>query len=251
MSRSLKVAHCAHAPHLQCPRGTPVPIACPPGTYSDATDLASVDGCSTCPVGHACGLGTSRPELCVAGQYGATPGQKVRACTGGCAEGHYCPEGSTNSTSVPCRERHAGNRPWTAAHLSHRQSELLVALLQPWADSTPTSEERVFSIASSARPTRSSQFQPHRRARTARQATSSRRQGRVCASHAPVVRGSMKPKAGVSSVRPIHRVLKERRAAMCASTIATVATPPLPRRPPAASGVQKGRAAVGIRLGRR
>ena len=237
---------------LQCPRGTPLPIACPSGTYSDATDLASVDGCSTCPLGHACALGTSTPEPCAAGQYGSTPGQTSSACTGGCSGGHYCPEGSTNSTAVACRECKTVIEP---AHrhlfLQYHIKSSGSLLWQLLADSMPTSAERVSSSASSARPTRSSQHRPHRPARTVHLATSSPHWGRAHAARVAVARCLTTSKANASHVPPILQASKEQRAATCASTIAIAATPPLLPRPSAALRVLKGRAAVGTRLVRR
>eukprot|EP00966_Prymnesium_polylepis_P182433 4226077-Prymnesium_polylepis.1 len=64
----------------------------------------AVEGCETCPIGHACPLGTSTPERCAAGRYGSTLGQKSVECNGPCVQGHYCTEGSTGNTSGVCRE---------------------------------------------------------------------------------------------------------------------------------------------------
>jgi hypothetical protein len=47
-----------------------------------------------------CGLGVAYP--CPAGRYGSTSGQASADCSGYCAEGYYCPEGSTVSTQSPC-----------------------------------------------------------------------------------------------------------------------------------------------------
>ena len=67
-----------------CPNGTiagSVPV-CPAGTYSNATAAA----CSPCP----------------SGRYGNTTGMTAVGCTGLCADGYYCPAGSTNATAALC-----------------------------------------------------------------------------------------------------------------------------------------------------
>lgn len=46
-------------PGFFCPRGTGVPVPCPPGSYSSAPGLSSEDQCQPCPPGHYC----SRPGL--------------------------------------------------------------------------------------------------------------------------------------------------------------------------------------------
>ena len=89
----------------QCPRGTPVAVACDPGYYSNWTDLSSKEECDICPRGKWCAAGTSVPDDCAAGRYGATPAQSSRECTGPCLVGHYCKKGSTTNTSGVCRAR--------------------------------------------------------------------------------------------------------------------------------------------------
>ena len=51
-----------------CPRGSPAPIACPSGTYTDTTGRAS---CITCPSGYVCPTNTSVSTsiLCPRGYY--------------------------------------------------------------------------------------------------------------------------------------------------------------------------------------
>ena len=88
----------------QCPKGTPSAIPCPAGTHSSSDNLASEDGCKTCPLGFACALGTSAPEPCAAGRFGGAPGQTSRECSGACIPGFYCDEGSTTNTSGVCRK---------------------------------------------------------------------------------------------------------------------------------------------------
>ena len=55
--------YCPHRPTLKaiickagsyCPEGSPVPLPCEPGTWSNITGLMSQDECSICPPGHFC-----------------------------------------------------------------------------------------------------------------------------------------------------------------------------------------------------
>ena len=71
-----------------CPAGTEFPTdnPCPPGTYTDSTDLISEGQCETCPAGYACGYGTGgrrNPPM-------------------DCAPGHYCPAGTISPTENDC-----------------------------------------------------------------------------------------------------------------------------------------------------
>lgn len=68
-----------------CPAGTPHPhtFACPPGTYSGATNAVAASDCVSCPVG----------KYCVGGQA---------TVTGDCSSGHYCPLGTNSSRKFPC-----------------------------------------------------------------------------------------------------------------------------------------------------
>ena len=88
----------------QCPKGTPIPRPCPSGTYSSLTSLATEAQCEICGLGSFCPLAASAQELCAAGRFGDTRGQTTRQCTGACAAGHYCEEGSTSSTAAACRK---------------------------------------------------------------------------------------------------------------------------------------------------
>ena len=45
----------------------------------------------------------SEPQLCPAGRYGEEEEEvRTEKCSGSCQPGHFCPQGSTNSTSRPC-----------------------------------------------------------------------------------------------------------------------------------------------------
>jgi len=41
-------------------------------------------------------------KQCAPGRYGAVTGLRSPACSGLCAEGYFCPAGSTSNTSFPC-----------------------------------------------------------------------------------------------------------------------------------------------------
>ncbi|XP_034024625.1 multiple epidermal growth factor-like domains protein 6 [Thalassophryne amazonica] len=120
-----------------CPRGTPVPLPCPAGTFNPLTGNAHQDNCTTCPRGYYCqGEGTVQPALCPAGYYcppglilglefpcpsgtvqnqvGASTPDACTLCpagmfcsqpglsqpTGLCEGGFYCPAGSTSPNST-------------------------------------------------------------------------------------------------------------------------------------------------------
>jgi len=89
-------------PASQCPRATPLAIECPAGKFSNATDLASLDGCQTCALGDACSAGTSVPQRCRAGRFGSASGQTSVECSGACLPGYFCDEGSTSNASGVC-----------------------------------------------------------------------------------------------------------------------------------------------------
>lgn len=68
-----------------CPAGTASPTAlpCAAGTYSPEIDNHLAAQCLVCPAGRYCTGGQALPS-------------------GPCAEGHYCPTGSSSATSVAC-----------------------------------------------------------------------------------------------------------------------------------------------------
>ena len=94
---------------IGCPIGSYCPNAsanytlCPEGTFSNQTNMGSVDECTTCPGGFYCetqGL-TSPTDECGEGYY-CPPGSIERepAATF-CPIGHYCPTGQAQP--LPCR----------------------------------------------------------------------------------------------------------------------------------------------------
>lgn len=68
-----------------CPLGTPASnkFPCPPGTFTDFSNLTSATECSVCPEGH----------YCIGGGGGATDV---------CPRGHYCPLGTLLPHQFPC-----------------------------------------------------------------------------------------------------------------------------------------------------
>ena len=96
-------------PGMFCPGNTTYAseFQCPPGTYSNATHLASVDECLPCPAGWYCGEhGLTGPSgLCDAGWYchagSSTPQPAGGAAGAPCTAGHYCDDGSQLPVACP------------------------------------------------------------------------------------------------------------------------------------------------------
>ena len=65
------------------------PPVCPPGEYLDITYLGKTSPMLTC-------------KMCAEGYYGNSSDLKTSSCSGKCAAGCYCPEGSTSYCQVPC-----------------------------------------------------------------------------------------------------------------------------------------------------
>ena len=72
------------------------------GTFNPFVGVSSEAGCTQCPMGQWCARGTAYPQPCAAGRVGDMPGQTSPMCTGVCAVGHYCVEGSTSTTAGVC-----------------------------------------------------------------------------------------------------------------------------------------------------
>jgi hypothetical protein len=53
-----------------------------------------------CPAGFYCQGGVAFP--CPAGRYGGREGETLTLCSGPCASGYWCPEGSNASTQIAC-----------------------------------------------------------------------------------------------------------------------------------------------------
>ncbi len=71
--------------------------SCGAGTYFDSASCS----CKPCELGHYCPGGT-QPIKCPCGTYGAATSLTTDACSGVCAAGYRCPEGSTTATAVAC-----------------------------------------------------------------------------------------------------------------------------------------------------
>ena len=83
-----------------CPKGTSVPLPCPAGSHSNATDLAAASECTACPAGSACSTGSVDPTPCSPGTFAAKEGQPN--CT-------PCPPGtSSGQGSDACDACEAG-----------------------------------------------------------------------------------------------------------------------------------------------
>ncbi|XP_023933458.1 uncharacterized protein LOC106181652, partial [Lingula anatina] len=84
-----------------CPEGSPAPINCPQGSYSNTTGLHADTDCTLCPAGSYCAdtgmTNTSGP--CEPGYYCELGSYHSRNIT--CPVGHYCPEGSGSPTPCP------------------------------------------------------------------------------------------------------------------------------------------------------
>jgi hypothetical protein len=69
------------------------------GQYGNKADGSAATGAanstSVCPIGSYCAQGSALPSACPAGTYGNAAGLTTATCSGPCAAGHYCPEGSS------------------------------------------------------------------------------------------------------------------------------------------------------------
>lgn len=98
-----------------CPESSVTPTPCPPGTWSDATNLRSATDCSLCPAGSSCVAGSTRPVACSPGTFSSDVGQSAcvrcergkfqrryqqSACTF-CDPGSFCRAGSAEPVNCP------------------------------------------------------------------------------------------------------------------------------------------------------
>mmetsp|Transcript_6735 Transcript_6735/g.11070 ORF Transcript_6735/g.11070 Transcript_6735/m.11070 type:complete len:1107 (+) Transcript_6735:128-3448(+) len=83
-----------------CPIGSKDPHPVAVGYYTVGGGIATHYAERRCEPGYYCVNGTK--HFCIAGNYGDEFGQIVETCTGPCAAGYYCPEGSTSSIEVMC-----------------------------------------------------------------------------------------------------------------------------------------------------
>ena len=158
-----------------CPPGSSTPTNCPAGTYTDRTDLWSADQCTICPSGYYClagstysdlticpigyyclpGTGSSTQYPCPTGTYGAATGYKVdtdcKNCTAGggctsgstatvtCAQGYYCPAGTTTSTPANYKAPAGSYIDYTGATSEYDNKPCGLGKYCPTGSTAPTS----------------------------------------------------------------------------------------------------------------
>jgi len=83
-----------------CPEGTFVPLKVFPGYYTIGQNKTTRFDQMECPAGSYCTDGIIRD--CPAGRYGRASRLSDADCTGPCAQGHYCPPGSTSRHEKAC-----------------------------------------------------------------------------------------------------------------------------------------------------
>ena len=101
-----------------CVRGTPAPESCPPGTFSNALGLRSIQECTNCTPGLFCnGTALTAPSGDCWPRYYCSgraehPAPQDGITGGNCTPGHFCPGKTPNP--IPClvSEDHDFNRPF-------------------------------------------------------------------------------------------------------------------------------------------
>ena len=83
-------------PAYFCPLGTPRPVQVSEGHFSTSAGAAQLP----CPLGYFCASGLK--QQCAAGRFGSSIALSSPACSGLCAQGFYCPAGSTLPTQHAC-----------------------------------------------------------------------------------------------------------------------------------------------------
>ena len=86
-----------------CPLGSPDPIPCPNGTFSNTSGLRSEADCTSCLAGLFCiGTGLTEPSgKCMAGYYCPVHTNVSQPIENPCPPGHFCPLGTPEP--IPCR----------------------------------------------------------------------------------------------------------------------------------------------------
>jgi len=85
---------------VYCPEGTASPLFVRRGYYTAGGNRTTRFTQEPCPMGSYCVNGVI--SSCPAGRYGRAERLTEATCTGLCAKGHYCPAGSSSSTTYPC-----------------------------------------------------------------------------------------------------------------------------------------------------
>lgn len=88
------------APDRFCPEGAGAPTDIADGFVGVGADEFHLVDEAACPAGSYCAAGVQ--TLCPAGRYGGTTGLASPECSGTCAAGYVCGEGSTAVDAVPC-----------------------------------------------------------------------------------------------------------------------------------------------------
>ena len=73
-------------------------VFCPAGS----TRLVGEYECTPAPIGYYTNAESEGPKPCAVGRYGDSVGRTDEKCSGACAEGYYCAEGSTTPTPPAC-----------------------------------------------------------------------------------------------------------------------------------------------------
>eukprot|EP00477_Mikrocytos_mackini_P000942 GAHX01001012.1.p1 GENE.GAHX01001012.1~~GAHX01001012.1.p1 ORF type:complete len:1000 (-),score=168.16 GAHX01001012.1:19-3018(-) len=83
---------------------------CAAGRYGDTTGLTDSSCSGPCAEGSYCPDGSYKADMkpCPAGTYSDKPGQKTEKCAGLCEKGYYCPEGSKTATPFKCKKGYYG-----------------------------------------------------------------------------------------------------------------------------------------------
>lgn len=85
---------------LYCPVGSSLPTPVTVGHYTSGGTQVTRASQTVCATGTYCVAGVF--IVCEAGVYGASTGLAGPLCSGYCAPGYYCPEGSTSATQAAC-----------------------------------------------------------------------------------------------------------------------------------------------------
>jgi hypothetical protein len=76
---------------------------CSACTIGSSKGVAGDNACGACTAGsYTNTIGSLSCTACATGRYGSATGESNSQCTGVCAQGYWCPAGSTNNTAVPC-----------------------------------------------------------------------------------------------------------------------------------------------------
>ena len=106
---------------VKCPKGTynsdvqpPSFVACKncaAGKFGDTEGLGKEACSGACAAGYYCkeGSTTNKYAPCLAGTYGSSQGLKTSACDGLCPAGYWCAAGSVSATATMCRAGYYGD----------------------------------------------------------------------------------------------------------------------------------------------